>query len=368
MKLFVAGVSYKTTPVELREILAVKQSEIAGKSRRLKSHSELDEIVLLSTCNRVEVYGVAGGSTHCLDSLFQLLSDGQLDFSRSVYVHENLDAASHLFRVASGLDSLVLGETEITGQVKNAYEIARTAGLTGPVLNRTFQTAFQTLKSIRTQTNIGRGPTSIGGVATELVGKIFGDNLTNRKVMIIGAGQMGESCIRHLAKKGAKSIVISNRSFPRASDLAEEFGGRALPFDRCLQAIADVDIVVAATACPKMLLRRSDLEDLLSARKNRPLFLIDLSVPRNIDPEIECLENAYLYNIDDFQAIVTENERSRRKDLAICERIVRAQAESLMAKLELSSAGYDEIALPSRASWLTEEVLPISQGMVFSGV
>jgi glutamyl-tRNA reductase len=356
MKLFVAGVSYRTTPVGLRELLAVNQSDLVRESSRLKSHGELDEVVLLSTCNRVEIYGVGRQVTDRMDSLLRLLSGGQHDFFGSAYFHENLEAASHLFRVASGLDSLVLGETEITGQVKNAYEIARAAHLTGPVLNRTFQKAFQTLKAIRTQTNIGLGATSVGSVATELVGKIFSHDLANQKVMIIGAGQIGQSCVRHLAKKGVGSILISNRSCQSANDLAKEFGGRVLPFDQRLAAMAEVDIVVAATACPKMLLRRADLEQLIPARRNRPLVFIDLSVPRNIDPDIQGIDNVYLYNIDDFEAIVREHVRSRRKEMALCQHIVSSHAASLMVKLELVDTGLNEAILESRADWLTKDV------------
>jgi glutamyl-tRNA reductase len=229
---------------------------------------------------------------------------------------------------------MVLGETEIVCQVKNAYDTARTAHLTGPVLNRTFQKAFQTLKAIRTQTGIGRGATSVGSAAAELAERVFGNDLAMRKVMIIGAGQMGEACVRHLAKKGAGSILVSNRSLHHAIELAEEFGGQVLPFDQCFQAIAEVDIVVTATACPNTLLRGADVEKLIHARRNRPLFLIDLSVPRNIDPKIQLIDNVYLYNIDDLEAIVHENVRSRGKDLVKCEQIIGSQAAALMAKLE----------------------------------
>ena len=359
-RLFVAGVSYRTSPVALRELLAVNESQLVSASYRLKSHGELDEIVLLSTCNRVEIYGVARQGTDRIGSLFRLLSGGRHDFGGYVYIRENLEAAGHLFRVASGLDSLVLGETEITGQVKNAYETARAARLTGPVLNRTFQKAFQTLKAIRTLTNIGRGPTSVASVATELVEKIFGHSLASRKVMIIGAGQTGEACLRHLVKKGVGSFLISNRSFHCAIDLAKEYGGRALPFDRCLQALAEMDIVVTATACPRFLLRRADLEEMIPARRNRPLFLIDLSVPRNIDPDIQRLDNVYLYNIDDFEAIVRQNVGSREKEMAKCEHIVRSQAASLLAKLEVANSGFNEVVLESGGDWLPKDVAKIA--------
>jgi glutamyl-tRNA reductase len=356
MKLFVTGVSYRTTRVELRELLAVKQSELVRESYRLKSHGELDEIVLLSTCNRVEIYGVARQATDRMDSLFGLLSGGQHDFGAMTYIHENLEAASHLFRVASGLDSLVLGETEISCQIKTAYETARAAHLTGRVLNQTFQKAFRTLKAIRNQTSIGRGATSVGSVAAQLAERIFSNDFAMRRVMIIGAGQMAEACIRHLAKKGVRSFLIFNRSSHRASELAEEFGGRVLPFDQCLQAMAEVDIVVTATACPNTLLRHADVKKVIPARRNRPLFLIDLSVPRNIDPEIQFIDNVYLYNIDDLEAIVRENVRLRGKDLAMCEQIIGSQAAALMAKLGLEKEALNQLVLESRPDWVTKKV------------
>jgi len=356
MKLFVTGVNYRTTPVELRELLAVKQSQLVSESHRLKAHGELDEIVLLSTCNRVEIYGAARQATGRMDSLFRLLSGGQHDFGPVAYIYEDHEAASHLFRVASGLDSMVLGETEITGQVKNAYDVARAAGLTGRVLNRTFQKAFQTLKAIRTQTSIGRGATSVGSAAADLAERIFGNDFSGQKVMIIGAGQMGEACLRHLAKRGVGSILVSNRSFHHAIELAEKFGGQALPFDQCFEAMAEVDIVVTATGCPNTLLRRADVEKVIPARRNRPLFFIDLSVPRNIDPEIQLIDSVYLYNIDDLEAIVRENVRARRKDLALCEQIIGSHAAALMAKLGPEKEALNQPVLESRPSWVTKQV------------
>ena len=207
---------------------------------------------------------------------------------------------------------MVVGETEITGQVKKAYDIAHAARLTGGVLNRVFQKAFQAAKEIRTRTSIGRGATSVGSVAVELAEKIFRHDLSKQTVIIIGAGPMGEACVRHLAKKGAQSILVSNRSFDHAAALASEFGGKAVRFEDCLAAMAHADIVVASTGCPKTLLHRTDIEKLMDARRNRPLFLIDISVPRNIEADIQRLDNVYLYNIDDPEAIVVRKRAITR--------------------------------------------------------
>jgi len=333
MKLFVAGLSHQTAPVELRELLAVESSQLVSCAGRLKRLANLDEIVLLSTCNRVEIYGTTPRMTGHIHSLFGVHWPGIRDFSSHVYVHEDLEAVRHLFRVAARLDSMVLGETEITGQVKKAYDIAKVARLTGGTLNRVFQTTFQAVKEIRTRTGIGLGATSVGSVAVELAETIFRHDLSKQSVIIIGAGQMGEACMRHLAKKGARSILVSNRSFARAVELARDFGGRALQFKHCLTAIADADIVVASTGCPKTLLHHADVEKLMSTRSNRPLFLIDISVPRNIDAAVQHLDNVYLYNIDDLEGIVRENVRNRENELALCQQIIDARAMELTDKL-----------------------------------
>jgi glutamyl-tRNA reductase len=334
MKLFVAGLSYKTAPVELREKLAVHPSRLRCCGCRLKLGGDLSEVVLLSTCNRVEIYGVTSWVAGKAHRLFQLLAaDGEVDFSSHIYIKEGAEAAQHLFAVAGGLDSMVIGETEITGQVKQAYQAAQQAGLTGRVTNRLFQTALQTAKEIRTQTGIGRGATSVGSVAVELAERIFDQDLSEKTVMIIGAGKMGEACVRHLAKKGARSVLVSNRSFERAENLAAEFGGRAVRFEDCLQGMTEADIVVSSTGCPETILNRADIAAVMPARRNRPLFLIDIAVPRDIDADVQQLNNVYLYNVDHLESIVRENVRSREQELVKCREIIGQRATALLEKL-----------------------------------
>jgi len=351
MKFFVVGLNHNTAPVELREQLAVNSSDLVGRARQVMRSEDLDEIVLLSTCNRVEIYATASDQRHPTSSLLQSLCVEPRDLWPNTYVYENFEAARHLFRVAAGLDSMVLGETEITGQVKKAYEIARCAQLTGGTLNRVFQKAFQVVKEIRTRTGIGRGATSVGGVAVELAERIFPRDLVGQSIMIIGAGQMGEACVRHLAKKGALSILVSNRSFDRAVELAAQFGGRAVRFEDRLAAIADADIVVASTACPNTLLQRADVEEVMVMRRNRPLVLIDIAVPRNIDAEAQRIDNVYLYNIDDLNAIVRENVRNRAEELALCNQIIETQAGALMEKLNSGKERMHEMGLRFESSW-----------------
>jgi glutamyl-tRNA reductase len=348
MKLFAVGISHKTAPVELREQLAVKQSELVDLARYLKWFGHLDEIVLLSTCNRVEIYGTTRQATGHIKSLLQLLCAEPRELDDYIYVHEDADAVRHLLRVAPGLDSLVLGETEITGQIKNAYEIARNAGLTGRVLNRLFQRAFQATKEIRSRTGIGRGTVSIKSTAVELVEKTLGD-LSRQSIMVIGAGQMAECCVRSLVKKGARSILIANRSFDRAIDLAIQCGGQAVCLGDCLFEMPDVDVVIAATSSPDSLLTRDDADNLMRSRHHRPLLLIDLSVPRNIDPAVRGLEHVALYNIDDLEAAARDAVRNREGELAACHRIIDTHVAALVEKLDTETGRRretDETQLP----------------------
>src|SRR5438552_720410 len=330
MKLFAAGLSHKTAPVALREQLAVKQSAIVDLAFVLKCFGHLDEIVLLSTCNRVEIYGITRQATGHIKSLLQLLCPEPRDLDPHIYLYEGAAAVRHLLGVAAGLDSLVLGETEITGQIKNAYEIVRNAGLTGRVLNRLFQRAFQATKEIRTRTGIGRGTVSIKSTAVELIGKT---DLSQQSIMVLGAGEMAESCVRLLVKKGARSIFISSRSFDRALELAIQYAGQAVCLGDCLFEMPDVDVVMAATSSSETLLSRDDVKNLMKTRRNRPLLRIDLSVPRNIDPAVSGLEHVALYNIDDLEVLARRGVEARERELAACHQIIDEHDAALIVKL-----------------------------------
>ena len=334
MKLFVTGLSYKTAPVEVRERLAVRPALLPCLGCRLKLSAGLEEVVLVSTCNRVEVYGAT--SSWVQGKVFRIFQQlcPDLDVTPHVYVKEGADAVRHLFSVTSGLDSMVIGETEITGQVKNAYQAAQQFGLTGRVTNRWFQTALQVAKEVRTHTGIGRGATSVGSVAVELAEKVFAGDLSDKTVMILGAGKMGEACVRHLAKSGARSVLVANRSLERAQTLAAEFGGRALSFDERLQALTEADIVVSSTGSPTTVLHKHEIAGILRARSNRPLVLVDIAVPRDIAPDVEELDNVYLYNIDHLEAVVRENSRMREQELSKCNEIIARRTTALMARFQ----------------------------------
>ena len=350
MKIFVAGISYRTTPVEVREQLAVSRSRLQCSGCRLKLRGNLSEVVLLSTCNRVEIYGVSPWIHGVVHRLFQELTNSDLDFTPYLYVKEGAAAAEHLFAVAGGLDSMVLGETEITGQVKNAYEAAKAAGLTGKRMNQLFQAACAVVKKIRTETAIGRGATSVGSVAVELAEKVFDRDLSAKTVMILGAGKMGEACVKHLAKRGARTVLVANRSVERAEKLAAEFGGRAVRPEDSALAMTEADILVSSTGSPGLVLHRGDVAKILPARRNRPLVLVDIAVPRDIDPAVAELPNVFLYDIDDLEAVVRENTRNREQELARCQEIIRQNVEKLMARSAGRPAGLEpEPAFGGRA-------------------
>jgi glutamyl-tRNA reductase len=349
--MFVAGISFKTAPVQLREQLAVIPSRLLETAQRLKTQGGLSELALVSTCNRVELYGVAGQAEGAVD-LLASLARVKVDVSPYVYLHTEEAAARHLFAVASGLDSMVLGETEITGQIKTAYEAARGARLTGRVLNCVFQRAFQVVKAIRTHTQVGRGATSVGSVAVQLAEKILGADFQHKTVMIIGAGKMGEACIRHIAKKGVGSIIVANRSLEHAAELARAFGGRAVNYmDDGLAAMQEADIVVSSTGCPETILDREDVEAVMRQRPNRPLFLIDIAVPRDIAVDVERLENVFLYNIDHLEQLMRENVRVREQELARCQEIIAEHTVALMAKLNEAPRIPARLELPARLEW-----------------
>jgi len=332
--IFVAGLSYKTAPVEIREQIAISPAKLHCYGCRLRTGAGLSEVVIVSTCNRVEIYGVMDRPVSSAAAVFQWINPAGIDLTPYLYRHVGADAVRHLFSVTSGMDSMVLGETEITGQVKLAYQAATEAKLTGGILNRAFQKALQTAKEIRTQTQIGRGATSVGSAAVELAGKIFGSDLAGKTIMIIGAGKMGEACIRHLAKKGHARVLVTNRSLERAESLAAEIGGRAVPMEDCFTAMNEADVVVSSTGCPGTVLHRSQIESVMKARRNRRLILIDIAVPRDIEPEVQSVNGVYLYDIDDLEALVAENVRHRERELEQCRVILERRATELVEKLE----------------------------------
>jgi glutamyl-tRNA reductase len=310
-------------------------------SRLLQLKAGLAEVVVLWTCNRVEIYGVTTRDEPVdVANMFACLAREVPSLSSHVYCHHGLKALSHLFTVASGLDSMVMGETQITGQVRDAYEAARKASLTGKILNSVFQKALQTAKAVRTQTSIGRGARSVGGVAVAHVKEVLGERaLRKHTVLMIGAGEMAACCLRHLQKKGACSVVVANRSADRAEALAAEFQGTAVPLDRMYEAMADADVVISSTGSPNTVINRRELEPVMQSRGGQPLVLIDIAVPRDIDPAVADLEGVHLHDIDALESTVNQTLGQWEKDLGMCADIIDQEIENLLTKFRSRQVG-----------------------------
>lgn len=334
MSVVVVGLSHRTSPVELRERFAFAEGRIPEALQQLRTRGLADEAVILSTCNRVELYTATPLDP---DQAFAALraflttthnytgpiGEGQL------YTLPEPHSVQHLFKVACGLDSMVLGETEILGQLKKAYELALQSGFTGARLNKAFQRAFNVAKQVRTETNIQRGSISVASAAVELAEKIF-STLQGHDVMVIGAGDTSEKTARALLSRGAQSIVVANRSLDRAQALAQDLGGRAVPFDDWAREFEKIDIAISSTSAPHYVLDRPTLEPLMKRRRQRPLLLIDIAVPRDIDPAVNELENVYLYNVDDLQSIANDYLKQRQEEIARCEAIINEKVRGLL--------------------------------------
>ncbi|MGD0615328.1 MAG: glutamyl-tRNA reductase [Verrucomicrobiota bacterium] len=340
MPIVVIGLSHHSSPVAVRERFAFEEAQIPAAIRSLREQGIADEAVILSTCNRVEIYAATSLEPAAafaeLKGFLATRHDCRDSLTDELYTLGEPQSVAHLFRVACGLDSMVLGETEILGQLKKAYELALQHGHTGRRLNKTFQRAFNVAKHIRTETSIQRGSISVASVAVELAEKIF-TALKERRVMVIGAGETGEKTARALVSRGAGSIVVVNRSHDRAVALAGELGGRAAPFEDWLKEFEQIDIAITSTSATQPVLDRAKLEPLMKLRKNRPLLLIDIAVPRDIDPEVNLMPNIYLFNIDDLQAVADNHLQQRKEEVARCEAILQEKVRGLL----VASGGRD---------------------------
>jgi glutamyl-tRNA reductase len=318
MDILVVGLNHNTARIELRERLHVPERDLPKALDGLRAVPDLPELMLLTTCNRVEVYGVSEGSAASTadaitDALARYHNLDSAVFAGNLYTHVGEEAVRHVFRVASSLDSQVIGEPQILGQVKSAYAAAQSQESTGVILNNLLEQAFHVAKRVRTETGIGTSPVSTSSAAVDLARKIFGE-LAGRSALILGAGEMAELALRHLVEDGVKSVLVANRSHDRAQALARQFCGRAVTFDDFRQEMVGADIVISATSAPHLLLKREDLEAITLKRRHRPIFLIDISDPRNIDPACNNVDNVYLYNIDDLQAVVDANVEERKQE------------------------------------------------------
>ena len=322
MEIFATGLNYKTAPVEIREKLSIKEEEIQSVLDKLSENQHIYEICLLSTCNRVEVYGVSDNLEEAYKwilDVFSKISDLNKDILKNhIFFYKDREAIKHIFRVSASLDSMVIGEPQIVCQFKDSFSIARESKTVRHILTKLFDKALNVSKRIRTSTGISKRAVSISYAAVELAKKIFGD-LSEKNVLLLGAGEMAELAARHLASTGVKHIFVSNRTFEKAVQLAEEFGGSAISFNKLYEFLPEADIIIVSTGAKEPILRKEHFEKINKKRHGEPIFIIDISVPRNVSEDVNEIENIYLYNIDDLKSVVDKNLQERKVAAAAAE-------------------------------------------------
>src|SRR5574337_720958 len=333
MGIIVVGLSHKTAPIEVREKLNFPENTLPEALRKLMSYEGIRESMIVSTCNRVEIYASVPDSANGIDRIKQFISDchglSRESLEQSLYVYPDAQGVRHTFRVASSLDSMVLGEAQILGQLKDAFDVALKAKTTSTILNKLIKKAISVAKRVRTETRLAEGAVSISSAAVELAKKIFGD-LDGKHVMLLGAGEMAELAAQHLLGNGVKNIMVANRTFERAEELAKEFNGDAIRFEHFPDALMMVDILICATGAPNYVVNRDMVGRALKERRHKPIFIIDISNPRNIDPEVDKVDNVYLYDIDDLQSKVDVNTEGRAKEAEKAEEIVMQEVETYL--------------------------------------
>jgi glutamyl-tRNA reductase len=339
MKLHITGVSHKTAPVEVRECLAFRPETLPAALADLKAREGVVEAVILSTCNRVEITVTADDRSDPRAIVDSFLADQKAISASAIaphlYRHEGQDAIHHLFRVAASLDSMVVGEPQILGQLKAAYAAAKECGALCGWLDGLMTRAFGVAKRVRSETGVGQMAVSVSYAAVELARKIFG-SLVNRTIMIVGAGKMSELAARHLRRSGASHVFVTNRTHERAVEMAALFQGTPVEYTRFVSMLPEVDIVIASSGAPHYILRKEEMQRVISARRNKPMFLIDIAVPRNIEPSVNDVDNVYLYDIDDLQEVVNANLRERMKEAGHAEAMVTEEVDRMMARLKVA--------------------------------
>jgi glutamyl-tRNA reductase len=326
MQVVCLGLSHKTAPVELREKFAVGDLHLGEIAAQLAGAEGVGEAVIVSTCNRVEYYVAAEDPTHGARAIADFITARAGLPPDTFQQYRGDEGLRHLFRVVSGLESMVIGETEILGQVKKAYQAAQAAGATSRHLNKLFQRAFNVAKEVRTQTSITRGAVSVGSAAVDLAEKIHG-KLDHCNVMILGAGETAEMTAKALQLRGAKAVFVSNRTYERAHTLAEALGGKAIHFEEWEREFETLDILIGSTGAPHAVVTKEKLKPLMAHRKDRPLFCIDLAVPRDFEPGVNDLDGVYLYDIDALQSIANESMQVRRQELTKCEHMIERHVD-----------------------------------------
>jgi len=339
--LAVLGINHKTAPVELREQVSLNDASCVSLTGTLLDDESITEVVPFSTCNRTEVYVVSSrpevGRRELLEALARTAAVERRELEGCTYFHEGEQAVSHLYRVAASLDSMVVGEAQILGQIKQAYEDSHERESTSILLNRLFRHALEVGKRVRTETKIGENPVSVSSIAVELAKKVFED-LRGRTVLLIGAGEMTELTATYLVDEGIENIFVANRTIERAREMAEKFDGRAVPFEGLADYLPITDILISSTGAPHYVVRKGQVERAMRMRRNRPIFFIDIAVPRDIDPGVNDVNNAFIYDIDDLNEVAAVNAGAREKEARKAESIISQEVDNFihwMSSLEV---------------------------------
>jgi glutamyl-tRNA reductase len=363
----ILGINHRTASVALREKVAFGEDRLRTALSTLRQEAGVAEVVILSTCNRTELYWAGSASGTELSDWLERHHGPDLDLANSLYVHQERQAVEHAFNVAAGLDSMVLGEAQILGQLKEAYRIAVEAGSTGPALNKLFQAAFSAAKRVRTETQIGANSVSLASATVSLARRVYSD-LGERSALLVGAGEMIALTARHLASQGVKRMVIANRSLPRAQTLAGELKAVAVGLHELGSELQSADIVVACTASPVPLVTRSLVSEALRARRRRrPIFMVDLAVPRDIEPEVADLEDVYLFSLDDLQKVVDENLHQRELAAGGAKLLIEEEVARFIAEARAHDAGPAIRALRAQASDIRSHTVEQAKRMLAAG-
>ena len=356
-QLVLIGINHKTAPIELRERVAISRDELAEATRALAAQRGVSECMIVSTCNRVEMLAAVESPetdiTAFLNDHFNL--DRAL-FAPHIYQHRDQEAVRHLFRVAASLDSMVVGEPQILGQVKEAFATARAAGTISGELEHLLQSAFAAAKRVRTETQIGSNSVSIASVAVELARKIFG-SLQGRTVFLVGAGKMSELAARHLVQQGAGAILVTNRTLERARQLAEPFDGRVIPFEKLYETATEADIVISSTGAPHPIFRREHGQQFMQRRRNRPMFFIDIAVPRDVDPAMNKVEGIFVYDIDDLQQVAASHIAERQSQAGDAEALINAEVERFHQRRRTVNVAPAIVSLQNQAEEIRQNEL-----------
>jgi glutamyl-tRNA reductase len=360
MKILAQGVSHKTANVDIREKLAFNGDKLEKGIFGLHKLPEIKEVALLSTCNRVEFYTCVGNVSTATENIINFLAEfhgiNRTEFEKSLFSLSDSDAVRHIFRVSSSLDSMVLGEPQILGQIKDCFDFALNKKTTGVLLNKLMKKAISTAKRVRTETRIAENAVSISFAAVELAKKIF-TNLSGKSFMLLGAGEMAELAARHLQNNGVTGVMVVNRTFERGCELACEFSGRAVRFEDFLQELVHADIIICSTGAPAYVLNRDQMQKVMKERKQKPVFIIDISVPRNIDPEINKIDNVYLYDVDNLQDVVDTNVQGRRAEAEKAEAIISEEVDKFSRWMSALESVPTIVALRQKADEIRKEEL-----------